>query len=66
LHRPQDAVDAGFLRRVVTPAELLDLAITEARELGASAESFRREKPTHEAVLEIASPQLARISSRRS
>jgi hypothetical protein len=44
LYRPQGAVEAGFLHRVVAPAELLDVAITEARELGASGESFRQEK----------------------
>jgi enoyl-CoA hydratase len=31
LYAPQDAVDAGFLHRVVPPPELVDLAISEAR-----------------------------------
>jgi enoyl-CoA hydratase/carnithine racemase len=44
LYPPQDAVDAGFLHRVVAPAELFDLAISEARGLAGGAESFRREK----------------------
>jgi enoyl-CoA hydratase len=44
LYPPQDAVDAGFLHRVVAPAELFDLAISEARGLAEGAESFRRGK----------------------
>jgi enoyl-CoA hydratase len=44
---PTDAVDAGLLDRVVAPAELLDLAIAEARALGASVDSFRQEKQAH-------------------
>jgi enoyl-CoA hydratase len=44
LYPPQEAVGAGFLHRVVAREELVDLAISEARGLAESAESFRREK----------------------
>jgi enoyl-CoA hydratase len=44
LYRPQDAVGAGFLHRVVAPAELVGLAIAEARALADDGDAYRREK----------------------
>ncbi|WP_255604633.1 crotonase/enoyl-CoA hydratase family protein [Mycolicibacterium xanthum] len=47
LYRPQEAVTAGFLHRVVAPPDLLDTAIAEAQALSAGpADTFRREKET--------------------
>ncbi|MGZ6709708.1 MAG: crotonase/enoyl-CoA hydratase family protein [Solirubrobacteraceae bacterium] len=43
LYRPREALAAGFLHRVVAPAELLDAAIAEARALS-SQPGFRRDK----------------------
>jgi enoyl-CoA hydratase len=47
IYGPEDALDAGLLDRVVAPAELVDLAITEARALADNADSFRRDKQAH-------------------
>jgi enoyl-CoA hydratase len=47
IYGPEDALDAGLLDRVVAPEELLDLAISQARALADSADSFRRDKQAH-------------------
>lgn len=45
LYSAQEAVDAGFLHRTAAPSELLDIAVADARVLGAgSADEFRRDK----------------------
>jgi enoyl-CoA hydratase len=44
IYGPADAAAAGLLDRVVPPADVLELAITEARELAAHADAFREEK----------------------
>jgi enoyl-CoA hydratase len=46
MHRPQEALTAGFLHRVVAPSDLRDTAIAEARGLGSDepTETFRRKK----------------------
>jgi enoyl-CoA hydratase len=44
IYGPAGAVDAGLLERVVAPADLLDVAITAARELGDKGDTFRQEK----------------------
>ena len=45
LYRPQEALTAGFLHRVLAPSALLDTAIAEARTLGAQPPAqFRAQK----------------------
>ncbi len=45
MYSPQDALAAGFFHRIVAPGDVINTAISEARELVAgAAEDFRRDK----------------------